>query len=91
MYKYELMVIFDYDDKNFDENKNSTTDILTSNATSIFEEKNIGLRNLNFPIKEKIKGHYYLYTVEADPKNFQEIEKAFKLHKGILRHLFIRI
>jgi small subunit ribosomal protein S6 len=91
MYKYELMVIFDSDDKNFEETKTSTTGVLTSTSANIIEERNIGLRNLAFPIKEKNKGHYYLYVVDIDPKNFSEIEKAFKLNKGILRHLFIRV
>ena len=91
MYKYELMVIFDSDDKNFEETKTATTGVLTSTSANIIEEKNIGLRNLAFPIKEKNKGHYYLYVVDIDPKNFNEIEKAFKLNKGILRHLFIRV
>ena len=91
MYKYELIVIFDSDDKNFEEVKSTTAEILTLNSSNIIEEKNIGQRNLAFPIKEKNKGHYFLFVVEIDPNNFKEIEKAFKLNKAILRHLFIRV
>jgi small subunit ribosomal protein S6 len=91
MYKYELMIIFDADDKTFEENKTSALGILTSNDSKIIEEKNIGVKNLAFPVKEKPKGHYYLVVTEIEPTSFKEIEKAFKLNKGILRHLFIRI
>jgi len=88
--KYEIMLIFNSDKDSIETNKTFVTTTLSNNNFKVIEEKNIGLRDLAAPINKKNKGHYYLYTVETDNKNFLEMEKAFKLHKELLRYFIVR-
>ena len=90
MRKYEIMVIFNPNEDSIEQNKSFISTTLTNNNIKIIKEKDIGLRDLSFEINKKNKGHYYLYIVEIKNTNFLEMEKAFKLHKGLLRYFIIR-
>ncbi len=90
MRKYEVMVILDQDEDSFENHKNFISSTLSSNDIKIIEEKDVGLRDLSFPINKKNKGHYYIYFIETNNNNFTEIEKSFKLHKGLLRYFLVK-
>ena len=90
MRKYEIMVIFDAKEDALEKNKSFISTTLSNNSIKISKEKDIGLRDLSFEINRKNKGHYYLYIVETKNRNFSEMEKAFKLHKGLLRYFIVR-
>ena len=90
MRKYEIMVIFNTDEDSIESNKSFISTTLSNNNIKITKEKDIGLRDLAYEINKKNKGHYYLYIVETKNRNFLEMEKAFKLHKGLLRYFIIK-
>ena len=90
MRKYELVTIFDVDVLSIDENKKFITDTLTTGNIKIESEQDMGQKELAYPINEKKRGHYFLFNLETEQADLIEIEKAFKLHKGLLRYLFIR-
>jgi len=90
MRKYELMVIFDLDEDTLDNKKKFVSDNFESNKISILEESSIGEKDFSYQIRNKNRGHYYLYNIEAEQPSLKELEKAFKLYKGILRYLIIR-
>ena len=84
------MVIFSPDEDSIEKNKSFISTTLSNNNIKITKEKDIGSRDLSFEINKKNKGHYYLYVVETNNRNFSEMEKAFKLHKGLLRYFIVR-
>ena len=90
MRKYEIMVIFSSNEDSIEKNKSFISTTLSNNNIKITKEKDIGLIDLSFEINKKNKGHYYLYIVETKNRNFLEMEKAFKLHKDLLRYFIIR-
>ncbi len=90
MRKYELVTIFDLEEV-LDTKINFIKETFNSNNVTIVEEKDMGEREFSYPIKEKKRGHYYLFIVELDQKNLLEIEKAFKLYKRLLRYLFVKV
>lgn len=90
MRKYELVTIFDVDVVSFDENKKFISDTLTNSSIKIENEQDMGQRELAYSIKDKKRGHYYLFNLETEQPDLIEVERAFKLHKGLLRYLFIR-
>ncbi|MCK4796695.1 MAG: 30S ribosomal protein S6 [Spirochaetes bacterium] len=90
MRKYEIMLIFNIEENSLEENKKFTTDTFSSNNISIIDEKDIGQKELSYPINNKTRGHYFLYHINVNPESLLETEKAFKLYKGIMRYLIIR-
>ncbi len=90
MRNYELMIIFDEDVISLNDNKTTIADLFTKNKVEIKEEKDMGQRDLSFPINEKKRGHYYLYTLECEQDVLNNLESVFKLNKGIMRYLIVR-
>ncbi len=60
---------------------------VTSNNGTILKEEDMGLRKLEYIVKKREKGHYYLLQTEVEQKNLNEIEREIKVDEGILRHL----
>ena len=75
--------------KKVEKNKEFITSTLSTNNIKIKEEKDYGQKKLAYPINEKPRGHYYLFTIETNNNDFSELEHSFKLHKGILRYLLL--
>lgn len=90
MKKYEIMFIFETEDEKFKKVQESIGTIFSNNKVKISNEKNIGQKDLAYPINNINRGHYYLYNIEADPNVILEVEKAFKLTKGLMRYLVIK-
>ncbi len=89
MRKYELITVFDPADS-FDDHKNFVNETFNANNFKIFEEKDMGEFDLAQPISERKRAHYYFYNLEADQKDFPEVERAFRLHKGLIRYMFVK-
>ena len=85
-----MMFIFHSDDEQFKKVQETVGTVFTNNKVKVTKEKDMGQRDLAYPIKNINRGHYYLYDLEADPKVILEIEKAFKHTKGLMRHLVIK-
>jgi small subunit ribosomal protein S6 len=90
MRKYELMAIYDVEVKPLDETKTFVKNLFSANNISVIDEKDMGMRELAYFINKKKKGYYYLFHFEAEQKSIDEINKAFKLNKGIMRHLTLK-
>lgn len=91
MRKYEFMIIFDDDKAKFDEYLKFVNSIFTKYNIKKNEEKDYGPRTLAYPIKENKTGHYYLFILEADQKNFDDLHKDFKLYDGIIRYIKLKL
>ncbi len=53
--------------------------------------KDMGKRELAYPIKKEISGFYYLFTVEAKHDAIAEFDRKIRLNENILRHQIIKL
>lgn len=88
MRKYEFMLIID---PNKAAEINSVTETIkkhiTDNNGNIISENNMGIRKLEYQVKKRDKGYYYLVEFEIDQKELPEIEKEIKLDGNIIKYL----
>jgi small subunit ribosomal protein S6 len=50
-----------------------------------------GKKELAYPIKGKMQGHYYLHLVELSSESLTGIEKKLRLNEDLLRYLLVRL
>ncbi|MDY5852732.1 MAG: 30S ribosomal protein S6 [Bacilli bacterium] len=62
---------------------------VTKNGGKVLDVKEMGLRDLAYPIKDEIKGYYVVLTVEAEVETVNEFDRLTKLNNNVLRHLIL--
>ena len=62
---------------------------VTKNGGKVLDVKEMGLRDLAYPIKDEIKGYYIVLTVEAEVETVNEFDRLTKLNNNVLRHLIL--
>ena len=55
------------------------------------EIKEMGKRELAYPIKKEISGFYYLFTVSASHEAIAEFDRKAGLNENVLRHQIIKL
>lgn len=90
MQKYEMMVIYDTEEKPLQETKDFVKETFSTNKITVLEEKEWGNRELAYLINKKRRGFYTLFNFEAPESSIVAMNKAFGLYKGIMRNLVIR-
>lgn len=55
----------------------------------VSEEKDLGVKDLAYPIKKQKRGIFYWLTFAAEPEVLPDFEKKLKLEEKILRYLLI--
>ncbi|OHD10864.1 MAG: 30S ribosomal protein S6 [Spirochaetes bacterium GWC1_27_15] len=89
MKKYEMMVIYNTEERPLEETKTFVKDTFSSNNIKVIDEKDMGMRELAYLINKKKRGYYYLFNFEAEPASIKEMNAAFKLYKGIFKNLVL--
>lgn len=92
MNKYEIMVIVraDIDEKTVKDTEKAFEKILTDMKSKVVNTKDMGQRKLAYPIKDQVRGFYYILNVEASSEAVKEFDRKAKIDNNILRHLIIR-
>ena len=92
MNKYEIMFIVraDIDEKTVKDTEKAFEKILTDMKSKIVNTKDMGQRKLAYPIKDQVRGFYYIWNVEASSEAVKEFDRKAKIDNNILRHLIIR-
>ena len=92
MNKYEIVFIIkaDLEESVIKETVKSFEDVLTSMNTTIVNSKEMGQKKLAYPIKDSIRGYYYLLNVEATPEAIKEFDRKALIDEKILRHLIVK-
>lgn len=91
MGKYEIMYILTATLED-EARKNEITklaDILKANKLVVTDTKEMGLRDLAYPIKKQSKGYYVVIKVNGDSKGLKEFDRLAKLDANVIRHLII--
>jgi small subunit ribosomal protein S6 len=60
---------------------------VTSNEGEIVKEEDMGMRKLEYIVKKREKGYYYLLEAKVEQKNLPEIEREIKVDEDIIRYL----
>lgn len=89
MRKYEMMVIYDVSEETKENIGDFVKENFQSNSINVINEKDFGLRELAYSVKEKNKGHYFLFHFESEQKSLPNMEKKLKLEKNILNYLLL--
>ena len=55
------------------------------------QTKDMGKRELAYPIKKEISGFYYCLTVNASHAAIDEFDRKARLNENILRHQIIKL
>ena len=92
MNKYEIMFIVraDIDEKTVKYTEKAFEKILTDMKSKVVNTKDMGQRKLAYPIKDQVRGFYYILNVEASSEAVKEFDRKAKNDNNILRHLIIR-
>ena len=92
MNTYEIMFIVraDIDEKTVKDTEKAFEKILTDMKSKVVNTKDMGQRKLAYPIKDQVRGFYYILNVEASSEAVKEFDRKAKIDNNILRHLIIR-
>ncbi len=92
MNKYEIMFIVraDKDEKTSKDVVSSLEKVLTNMKSKILASKDLGQKKLAYPIKDQVRGNYYLLNVEASADAVKEFDRKARIDENILRHIVIR-
>ncbi len=92
MENYEIMFIVKptLDEESIKSTVKSLEKIITD-AKGKVETKDMGKRELAYPIKKEISGFYYCLTVNASHDTVVEFDRKARLNENILRHQIIKL
>lgn len=92
MNKYEIMFIVraDIDEKTVKDTEKAFEKVLVNMKSKIVDTKDMGQRKLAYPIKDQVRGFYFVLNVEATSEAVKEFDRKAKIDNNILRHLVIR-
>lgn len=93
MDKYEIMFIVKttLEESVVKSTVETLTSIITDMKGKVESSKDMGQRELAYPIKKEISGFYYVLTVEASHETIAEFDRKTRLNENILRHQIIKL
>ena len=93
MDKYEIMFIVKttLEESVVKSTFESLTSIITDMKGKVENSKDMGQRELAYPIKKEISGFYYVLTVEASHEAIAEFDRKARINENILRHKIIKL
>ena len=93
MDKYEIMFIVKttLEESVVKSTVESLTSVITDMKGKVENSKDMGQRELSYPIKKEISGFYYVLTVEASHEAIAEFDRKARLNENILRHQIIKL
>ena len=93
MDKYEIMFIVKttLEESVVKSTVESLTSVITDMKGKVENSKDMGQRELAYPIKKEISGFYYVLTVEASHEAIAEFDRKARLNENILRHQIIKL
>ena len=93
MNKYEMMFIVkaNADEKAIANTAKSLKDVITSMKGKISDEKELGNKELAYPIKKETVGYYFVVDFEANAETVAELDRKARIDESVLRHLIIRL
>ncbi len=93
MNKYEIMFIVKttIDEAEVKNCASSLKAIITDMKGAVIEFKEMGQKELAYPIKKEISGFYYLLVCNSDADAIAEFDRKAGIDENVLRHLIIKL
>ena len=93
MNKYEIMFIVktDIDEKAQKDTVKTFEKVLTDMKSKIVNTKDMGQKKLAYPIKNQVRGNYYVFNVEATAAAVKEFDRVARIDENVVRHLVINL
>ena len=93
MDKYEIMFIVKttLEEKAVKETVESLNKVINDMKGKITSSKDMGQRELAYPINKEVSGFYYVITVEASHDAIKEFDRKARLNENIIRHQIIKL
>ncbi len=93
MTNYEVMFIVKttLDEKTVTSTVENLKKVITDMNGKITNSKEMGQRQLAYPINKEINGFYYVLTVEASNEAIAEFDRKARLNENIIRHQILKL
>lgn len=93
MQKYEIMFIVKptIEEEAIKKTAEEMKNVVEKAGGKIVGEKAMGQREMAYEIEGHKKGYYYLYTIEAEAKIVEEINRVANVSEEIIRHIVIKV
>ena len=93
MNKYEMMFIVkaNADEKAIANTAEGLKKVITSMKGEITESKDLGSKELAYPIKKENVGYYFVVDFTATAEIVAELDRKARIDESVLRHLIIRL
>ncbi len=93
MNKYEIMFIVKTTvEKNIvDGVVTSLKKVITEHKGTIEDFRELGQKQLAYPIKKEVNGYYYVMTIKCSPETIAEFDRKALIDENLIRHLVINL
>jgi small subunit ribosomal protein S6 len=93
MNKYEIIFIVKSTIESDAVNKtvSELTKTITDNKSKVLETKELGQKQLAYPIKKEVTGYYFVLQVEANTVAINEFEHKALINENVIRHMIIKL
>ena len=93
MDKYEIMFIVKttLEEKAVKETVESLNKVITDMKGKITSSKDMGQRELAYPINKEVSGFYYVFNFEANNDIINELNRKSRINENIIRHMIIKL
>lgn len=65
--------------------------VITDNKGKIESFKELGQKELAYPIKKEISGYYFLVNLSASAEAIKEFDRKALIEENLIRHLIINL
>ncbi|TVM18889.1 30S ribosomal protein S6 [Oceanidesulfovibrio indonesiensis] len=65
--------------------------VLEREGASILAEDDWGMRELAYPVRKVMRGHYYRLEYAVDGKAVQELERIIRITEGIFKFVTVQL
>lgn len=67
------------------------TEVLKTQGGDVAKREYWGLKNLSYRVKKNRKGHYVLFSIDAEPTAVAEFERVMRFNEDVLRYLTVKV
>ena len=90
-YKISFIVRPDLEKETVDKIVKELEKVLVDKKANILSSKEMGQKELAYPIKGHKTGFYYLVNIESDNKAIDEFNRIATINENIIRHIIIKL
>jgi small subunit ribosomal protein S6 len=91
MRNYEIVAAFRVKENQYQTGLEALKALMEKHKMSIVSEKDMGDRELAYPVRKDERGHYHLINFQSKTDEILKLDGDIKLMKEVLKYLIVRI